>query len=136
MSISHIEISFIRPQIFCFSSQSELDLFISCNLGVRVPDSRRQAAPAYSFGSRRNKDQCDSIGPGPAQYNVSGLGAKGKDTPPAMSLQSRPKAKSQFLTPAPGEYNIDRADKNMAPKYTFGLKTVADKPKETPGLNH
>lgn len=104
--------------------------------GVRVPDSRRQAAPAYSFGSRRHQDQCDSVGPGPAQYNVSGLGAKGKDTPPAMSLQSRPKAKSQFLTPAPGEYNIDRAEKNMvgsAPKYTFGLKTVPDKPNETPG---
>lgn len=53
-----------------------------------------------------------------------------------MSLQSRPKAKSQFITPAPGEYDIDKAEKKMvgsAPKYTFGLKTVADKPKETPG---
>lgn len=105
---------------------------------MRVQDSRRQAGPAYSFGSRRNqnKTQCESIGPGPAQYNISGLGAKGKDTPPAMSLQSRPKPKSQFLTPAPGEYNIDKAEKRMvesAPKYTFGLKAACDKPKQTPG---
>ena len=53
-----------------------------------------------------------------------------------MSLQSRPKPKSQFLTPAPGEYDIDKAEKKMvgsAPKYTFGLKTVSEKPKETPG---
>lgn len=101
--------------------------------GVRVPDSRRQAAPAYSFGTRRNQGQCDSIGPGPAQYNVSGLGAKGKDTPPAMSLQSRPKAKSHFNTPAPGDYNVEKNMVGSAPKYTFGLKTVADKPKDTPG---
>lgn len=122
--------------IFGYSPYSLLKLYVF--LGVRVPDSRRQAAPAYSFGSRRNqsKTQCESLGPGPAQYNISGLGAKGKDSPPAMSLQSRPKPKGTFLTPAPGEYNIDKAEKKIAgtaPKYTFGLKTAPEKPKESPG---
>lgn len=53
-----------------------------------------------------------------------------------MSLQSRPKEKTKMITPAPGEYNINHADKmvtDSAPKYTFGLKGHAEKATGTPG---
>lgn len=53
-----------------------------------------------------------------------------------MSLQSRPRGKSSFLTPAPGEYNVDKAEKTIsesAPKYTFGLKSASEKLSQTPG---
>jgi hypothetical protein len=41
-----------------------------------------------------------TFGPGPAQYNVTGLAAKGKDTPPQISLQSRAKPNKIIETPA------------------------------------
>lgn len=53
-----------------------------------------------------------------------------------MSLQSRPKEKQKFSTPAPGEYDVNRAGKMVvgtSPKYTFGLKTQTDKTSTTPG---
>lgn len=113
----------------------DLNLFSFFHTGTKVPDSKKKAAPAYSFG-QRHKSASDTFGPGPAPYDIRGLGAKGKDTPPALSLQSRPKAKKEMVTPAPGEYNINTADKlinESAPKYTFGLKTQTDKNTGTPG---
>lgn len=76
-------------------------------LGKIVPDSKRGRAPAFSFGSRyinsitgfnflliiftkfnlivflhifRHATKNDSPGPGPGQYNIFGLSAKGKIT--------------------------------------------------------
>ncbi|XP_017883748.1 outer dense fiber protein 3B-like, partial [Ceratina calcarata] len=46
-------------------------------IGKTVPDSKRGRAPAFSFGSR-HAAKMDSPGPGPGQYNVSGLSAKGE----------------------------------------------------------
>ena len=50
----------------------------------------------------------------------------GKDEPVAPSLHIKPKDPKQFVTPAPGAYNPDGADKDVkeaAPKYSFGIKT-------------
>lgn len=97
-------------------------------------DSKRQAAPAYSFG-QRHKPRTESFSPGPL-YNITGLGCKGKDAPPAYCLQSRPKEIPKYLTPAPGEYNIEKADKMLvksAPKYTFGVKKPPNPTSQTPG---
>ena len=44
----------------------------------------------------------------------------------APSLHIKPKDPKQFVTPAPGAYNPDGADKDVkeaAPKYSFGIKT-------------
>lgn len=60
----------------------------------------------------------------------------GKDTPPALSLHSRPKEPKPDNFPAPGDYNPDKAEKvihDNSPKYTFGLKTNVGKPVDTPG---
>lgn len=93
-------------------------------------------APAFSFGARHmNKNL--TYGPGPAQYNVTGLAAKGKDTPPQISLQSRAKPNKIIETPAPGEYHIEKSDKyivSAAPKFTFGVKKYCGITNyETPG---
>lgn len=78
-----------------------------------------------------------TYGPGPAQYNVTGLAAKGKDTPPQISLQSRAKPNKIIETPAPGEYHIEKSDKyivSAAPKFTFGVKKYCGITNyETPG---
>jgi hypothetical protein len=61
----------------------------------------------------------------------------GKDTPPAVSLHSRPKDAKPENFPAPGDYNPDKAEKvihDNAPRYTFGLKTNVEKPVDTPGM--
>lgn len=103
-------------------------------LGTKVVDSKRQAAPAYSFG-QRHKPRTESFSPGPL-YNITGLGCKGKDAPPAYCLQSRPKEIPKYLTPAPGEYNIEKSDKMLvksAPKYTFGVKKPPNPTSQTPG---
>jgi hypothetical protein len=106
-------------------------------IGKKTSESRSGRAPAFSFGARHN-GKMDSIGPGPGQYNVTGLSAKGKDTPPAVSLHSRPKDAKPENFPAPGDYNPDKAEKvihDNAPRYTFGLKTNVEKPVDTPAPN-
>lgn len=105
-------------------------------LGTRILESKKIAAPAFSFGARHmNKNS--TYGPGPAQYNITGLAAKGKDTPPQISLQSRAKAAKIIETPAPGEYHIEKSDKyvvSAAPKFTFGVKKYCGITNyETPG---
>lgn len=35
---------------------------------------------------------------------------------------------------APGAYHPEKATVNTAPKYSFGLKTIHEKPNETPGM--
>lgn len=60
----------------------------------------------------------------------------GKDTPPAISLYSRNKETKSEITPAPGDYNPEKATNVLldnSPKYTFGLKTQVEKPSTTPG---
>ncbi|XP_071653626.1 ciliary microtubule associated protein 1B-like isoform X2 [Temnothorax longispinosus] len=94
-----------------------------------VTDSKRERAPAFSFGSR-HATKNNSAGPGPGQYNVSGLSAKGKDAAPAVSLYGRTKSTKAEITPAPGDYNPQTAD--SSPKYSFGVKTQIEKVSCTP----
>lgn len=65
------------------------------------------------------------------------MAAKGKDTPPQISLQSRAKPNKIIETPAPGEYHIEKSDKYIvaaAPKFTFGVKKYCGITNyETPG---
>lgn len=108
-------------------------------LGTRILESKKTAAPAFSFGARPLNRNL-TYGPGPAQYNITGLAAKGKDTPPQISLQSRAKPNKIIETPAPGEYHIEKSDKyivSSAPKFTFGVKKYCGITNyETPGMQH
>lgn len=49
--------------------------------GKRTSESKTERAPAFSFGARHN-GKLDTIGPGPGQYNITGLSAKGKNIIP------------------------------------------------------
>lgn len=60
----------------------------------------------------------------------------GKDAAPASSLHGRTKSTKQEVTPAPGDYNPEKAEKiilDNSPKYSFGIKTHTEKISCTPG---
>ena len=60
----------------------------------------------------------------------------GKDDPKAPSMHIKPKDPKQFVTPAPGAYNPESADREVkltAPKYSFGIKGKDEKPQSVPG---
>ncbi|KQS70756.1 outer dense fiber protein 3 isoform X11 [Drosophila erecta] len=106
-------------------------------IGSKVPDSKKKAAPSYSFGHKLG-GKYDTSGPGPAQYNVTGMRAKGRDYPRAATLQSRPKELTRFSNPGPGEYDVVPAAKaviDATPKYTFGQRPVALKTFQIPAPN-
>jgi hypothetical protein len=87
-------------------------------------ESRKSGAPAFSFGSR-HQNGSKHFSAGPAQYNIQGLAAKGKDTPPQISLQGRAKTAKVIETPSPCDYFVEKSDRyivSAAPKYTFGVK--------------
>ncbi|XP_025197722.1 outer dense fiber protein 3 isoform X1 [Melanaphis sacchari] len=120
-----------------FSGPGPAAVALPTLVGNLVPESKRGRAPAFSFGARHNEKN-DSAGPGPGQYNITGLSAKGKDTPPASTLHSRPKEVRPDNFPAPGDYNPEKAEKVIhehSPQYTFGLKTQVDKPNPNPAPN-
>ncbi|XP_039295017.1 outer dense fiber protein 3 isoform X1 [Nilaparvata lugens] len=120
-----------------YSSPGPACVTLPTLVGTISTDSKRGRAPAFSFGSRHG-GKLDTAGPGPGQYNVTGLSAKGKDTPPAATLHSRPKESKSETTPAPGDYNPEKSEKivhDNSPKYTFGLKTTVEKTSSTPAPN-
>lgn len=60
----------------------------------------------------------------------------GKDAAPALSLHGRTKSTKPEITPAPGDYNPQKAQKiilDSSPKYSFGVKTQLEKISCTPG---
>lgn len=60
----------------------------------------------------------------------------GKDAAPAVSLHGRTKSTKYEVTPAPGDYNPQKAEKiilDSSPKYSFGVKTQVEKVSCTPG---
>ncbi|CAH1127285.1 unnamed protein product [Ceutorhynchus assimilis] len=120
-----------------YNSPGPACVALQSSIGKKPLEAKTGSAPAFSFGAKNNA-KLESIGPGPGQYNVTGLSAKGKDTPPALSLHSRPKDPKSDNFPAPGDYNPDKAEKvihDASPKYTFGLKTNVGKPLDTPAPN-
>ncbi|XP_044735284.1 outer dense fiber protein 3-like [Chrysoperla carnea] len=103
---------------------------------TRLPISKLNRAPAFSFGNRHS-EKYDTTGPGPSKYDVTGLSAKGKATAPALSIHCRNKEKSSFTTPAPGDYMPENSEKKLdsSPKYSIGLRPSIGKHGNTPGPN-
>lgn len=44
--------------------------------GTKIVESKKAGAPSFSFGTRHMHSN-RNYGPGPANYNISGLAAKG-----------------------------------------------------------
>lgn len=60
----------------------------------------------------------------------------GKASAPSASLHYRHAEPKAFVTPAPGAYNSEPAEKKMldhSPKYSFGTKTEKKLKSNTPG---
>ena len=60
----------------------------------------------------------------------------GKDDPKAPTMHIKPKDPKGFVTPAPGAYNPELAEKDVkqaAPKYSFGIKAKESKSVPGPG---
>ena len=60
----------------------------------------------------------------------------GKDEPVAASMHIKPKEPKKFVTPAPGAYNPENAEKEVkssSAKYSFGIKAEAHKIPDVPG---
>ena len=60
----------------------------------------------------------------------------GKDDPKAPTMHIKPKDPKGFVTPAPGAYNPELAEKDVklaAPKYSFGIKAKEGKSVAGPG---
>lgn len=63
----------------------------------------------------------------------------GKDAAPASSLHGRTKSSKFEITPAPGDYNPEKAERitlDNSPKYSFGTKTQTQKISCTPGKRY
>lgn len=58
---------------FCYLLLKHHLLF---SIGKKPLEAKTGSAPAFSFGAKSNA-RLESIGPGPGQYNVTGLSAKG-----------------------------------------------------------
>jgi len=72
------------------------------------------------------------------KHSFQHLHKKCKDEPIAPTLHIKPKEPKAFVTPSPGAYNPDAADKDVklsAPKYSFGIKTKNSKGREVPAPN-
>ena len=66
------------------------------------------------------------------------LNFSGKDEPKAPTMHIKPKDPKGFVTPAPGAYNPELAEKDVkqaAPKYSFGIKSKDSKSVPGPGKN-
>ncbi|XP_071528740.1 LOW QUALITY PROTEIN: protein CIMAP1C-like [Panulirus ornatus] len=93
--------------------------------------------PAFTMGSR-HEAKLDKAGPGPGQYNVTGLSNKGKDEPVAASMHIKPKDPKMYITPAPCDYSPDKAETKVnesSPSFSFGVKVENGRPSDAPAPN-
>lgn len=61
---------------------------------------------------------------------------QGKNVAPALTLHGRTNPTKQELTPAPGDYNPEKAEKiisDNSPKFSFGIRAQIDRVSTTPG---
>ncbi|XP_063865841.1 ciliary microtubule associated protein 1A-like isoform X6 [Scylla paramamosain] len=94
-------------------------------------------APAFTMASRHEL-KLDKAGPGPGQYNVTGLSNKGKDEPVAASMHIRPKDPKAYVTPAPCDYSPDKAEAKVvetSPSFSFGIKVENGRASDAPAPN-
>jgi hypothetical protein len=85
---------------------------------------------------RRGPIAAEFSSPGPASVALPGL--IGKASAPSASLHYRHAEPKAFVTPAPGAYNSEPAEKKMldhSPKYSFGTKTEKKVKSNTPAPN-
>lgn len=119
-----------------FSSPGPAAIALKSSIGSGGATKNRP--PAFTMASR-HEPKNEKVGPGPGQYNVTGLSNKaGKDEPAAASMHIKPKDPKPYVTPAPCDYSPEKAERKVneaSPSFSFGVKADAGKPFEAPAPN-
>lgn len=103
-----------------------------------MPESRKKTASSFSMSSIP-KAHFQTVGPGPANYDVTGLSAKGRVVPRETSMGIKPEPLKQFKTPGPGDYDVEKTGKSklmssgVVRGFTFGHPNMHAKSSATPG---
>ncbi|XP_050728559.1 outer dense fiber protein 3-like isoform X6 [Eriocheir sinensis] len=121
-----------------FSSPGPAAIALKSSIGTGGAAVSRHRAPAFTMASRHEM-KLDKAGPGPGQYNVTGLSNKaGKDEPVAASMHIRPKDPKMYVTPAPCDYSPDKAEAKVvesSPCFSFGIKVENGRASDAPAPN-
>ncbi|KAK7075287.1 Outer dense fiber protein 3 [Halocaridina rubra] len=118
-----------------FSSPGPAAIALKSSIGTGGATKNRP--PAFTMSSRHDA-KVEKAGPGPGQYNVTGLSSKGRDEPHAASMHIRPKDPKMYVTPAPCDYSPEKAEPKIneaSPKFSFGMKTENGKLSDSPAPN-
>ncbi|XP_042881066.1 outer dense fiber protein 3-like isoform X4 [Penaeus japonicus] len=111
---------------------------IALKSGIGSGGATKSRPPAFTMSSR-HEPKNEKVGPGPGQYNVTGLSNKaGKDEPAAASMHIKPKDPKVYVTPAPCDYSPEKAERKVneaSPCFSFGVKADPGKPFEAPAPN-
>ncbi|XP_037795154.1 outer dense fiber protein 3-like isoform X3 [Penaeus monodon] len=111
---------------------------IALKSGIGSGGATKSRPPAFTMASR-HEPKNEKVGPGPGQYNVTGLSNKaGKDEPAAASMHIKPKDPKVYVTPAPCDYSPEKAERKVneaSPCFSFGVKADPGKPFEAPAPN-
>uniref|UniRef100_A0A182VZC3 Uncharacterized protein n=1 Tax=Anopheles minimus TaxID=112268 RepID=A0A182VZC3_9DIPT len=99
-------------------------------VGYNQHDPRKERKPMYSMRPTF-KTRYETIGPGPATYDLKKQTHVGGPRDPKFSLASRLQPLKADMTPGPGAHNnhlVPTMKCKRAPQYTFGQRTeVRDK---------
>ncbi|XP_071370146.1 ciliary microtubule associated protein 1B-like [Centroberyx affinis] len=104
-------------------------------IGIKDHDSRKQKAPAYSFGTPHSQLTSDRS-PGPKYLLPSNITRVGRDGTPAFSLYSRINDPLRFHVPGPGKYSPERATKltfKSSPAHSLSARNKEICNDHTPG---
>ncbi|XP_076068952.1 ciliary microtubule associated protein 1A isoform X2 [Oratosquilla oratoria] len=104
---------------------------------IGTSSSTKSRSPAFTM-SGRHEMKLDKAGPGPGQYNVTGISNKGKDEAHAPSMHVKPNDPKPYVTPAPGDYCPEKAEKKVvdtSPSFSFGIKADPNKVPDYPAPN-
>lgn len=106
-------------------------------IGASTKESSKLNSPSFSLPGRP-KSRTDSVGPGPAAFDLTNLTHAGRIHPSGTAISGRLKEPSAFVTPAPSDYTPEKGDDSVheaAPKFTFGVKAKDVRPDNVPAPN-
>lgn len=120
-----------------FTGPGPAALSLPSLFGSSTKDGTKPNAPSFSLNGRP-KTKLDSLGPGPATYDLTSLTNSGKAQPTGTIISGRLKEPAGFVTPSPAHYNPEKSDGSVheiSPKFTFGHKGKDAKLDDIPAPN-
>lgn len=120
-----------------FTGPGPASIALPSLIGAATKESSKSNAPSFTLNGRP-RDKLDSVGPGPATYDLTALTHTGKVTPGGTAISGRLKEPSPFVTPSPTDYTPEKGDDcthGVSPKYSFGIKAKDARADEVPAPN-